>query len=55
MTKIISQKDKEITLEVTIKLEGSMMEMGETLMEACNEVGVLATQEALEQFEMVVR
>jgi hypothetical protein len=51
MAIIISQKDKEIQIQVSIKLEGSMMEMEENIMNACNEVGTLATQEALEQFD----
>jgi hypothetical protein len=51
MATIISQTGKKITLQVTIKLEGSMMSMEESIMDACNEVGSLATEEALEKFD----
>jgi hypothetical protein len=51
MATIISQSEKELTVQVTIKLEGSMMSMEENIMDACNEVGNLVTEEALQQFD----
>ncbi len=51
MATIISQSEKELTVQVTIKLEGSMMSMEESIMDACNEIGNLATEQALEKFD----
>ena len=52
MATIISKVGKKITVQVTIKLEGSMMSMEESIMDACNEIGSLATEEALEKFDI---
>lgn len=51
MIEIIARKEKEITLQVTVKLSGSLMEMENSILDACNEVGCLATEEALQQFD----
>jgi hypothetical protein len=51
MAEVVSITDNEITLQVKIKLTGSLMEMEETIQKAVNEVGVLATEKALKQFD----
>ena len=51
MAKIISYEDKELTIEVKIKLTGSMLEMENNILDSCNEVGSLATIEGLKKFE----
>ncbi len=51
MAKIISSNNKELTIQVTIKLSGSMMEMESGILDSCNEVGCLATTEALKKFD----
>jgi hypothetical protein len=51
MAKIIAYEDKELTIQVKIKLTGSMFEMENTILDACNEVGCLGTTKALERFD----
>jgi hypothetical protein len=49
--KIIKEKNDELTLQVTLKLTGSMLDMEEAIQSALNKVGVLATEQALEKFD----
>lgn len=51
MAKIIEQKGKKLTLQVSIELSGSLMDIENTILDACNEVGCLATKEALKKFD----
>ena len=51
MAKIISYEGRELTIEVKVKLTGSMLEMEDSIQDACNEVGSLATTEALKRFD----
>ena len=51
MAKIIEQKGKKLTLQVSIELNGSLMDIENTILDACNEVGCLATEEALKKFD----
>ena len=51
MAKIIAHDENELTIQVKVKLTGSLMEMENTILDACNEVGCLATGEALKQFD----
>jgi len=51
MAKIIEQKGKKLTLQVSIELNGSLMEIENGILDACNEVGCLATEEALKKFD----
>lgn len=51
MAQIISQNGKKLTIQVAIELKGNIMEMEENIMDACNEIGNLATEEALKQFD----
>jgi len=48
---IISQVGSELIVQVKINLSGTMLEMEEKIMEACNEVGSLSTQASLECFD----
>jgi len=49
--KIISQSDSEVTIQVKIPLNPSMLESEESILECVNEVGTLATEVALKQFD----
>lgn len=51
MAQIVAYQGKELTLQVTVKLTGSLMEMENQILDACNEVGCLATAEALTRFD----
>jgi len=51
MAIITSQNKSKITLEVTIDLKGSIMDMENSIQDASNEIGALATQKALETFD----
>lgn len=51
MTTISQQNKSKITIEVTISLQGSILEIEDNIQNACNEVGTLATQKALEKFD----
>ena len=46
-----SDNDNELTNQVTIKLTGSLMEMENTILDNCNEIGCLATTDALQKFD----
>jgi len=51
MAKIITRNGNELTIQVTIKLIGSLLEMENTILDSCNEIGCLATTEALQKFD----
>ena len=51
MAEVIQQKGDEITLQVKLKLTGSLMDMEDTIQQAVNQVGETATQEALKKFD----
>jgi hypothetical protein len=51
MTTITQNTDGSITVSVTINLEGSMMEMENTILDAVNDVGCTATGVALKRFD----
>jgi len=48
---IISQAGDELTLQVKIDLSGSLLEVEEKIVSACNSVGVLSTELALSRFD----
>lgn len=50
-SEIISQVGNELVMQVTISLSGSMLEVEEKILRACNEVGALSTEKALSQFD----
>jgi len=51
MAKVISRSGKEVTVAVTIRLTGSLLEMEEAIQEATNAVGCCITEEALKRFD----
>jgi hypothetical protein len=51
MAEIIARNDNELTIQVTIKLTGSLLEMENTILDGFNEIGCLATTEALKEFD----
>ena len=51
MAKIIARIGDQLTIQVTMKLSGSFMEMENTILDGCNEMGCLATTEALQKFD----
>lgn len=51
MAEIIVRNGNELTLQVTVKLSGSLLEMENIILDACNEVGCVATAEALQRFD----
>ena len=51
MAQVIQKQGNEITLKVKVKLTGSLMEMESSIQEAINELGVVATGEALKKFD----
>lgn len=48
---IISQIGKELIVQVKINLSGSMLEVEENIVQACNKIGSISTQEALSHFD----
>lgn len=48
---VISNINNELTIQVKISLKDSMLETEEAILEGVNEVGTLATGEALKQFD----
>ncbi len=48
---IITRNGNELTLQLTITLRGTLMEMENIILDGCNEIGCLATQEALQKFD----
>ncbi len=51
MARIISKDGSRIKIEVEIDISGSMFEMENKILNACNEVGLVATEQALESFD----
>lgn len=51
MVKITNRNDSKITIEVTVDLKGSIMDIENSIQNASNEMGALATQKALETFD----
>ncbi len=45
------REGNELTLQVTVKLTGSLMDMEKTILDGCNKMGSLATAEALQKFD----
>jgi hypothetical protein len=39
MAEIIAHNGNELTIQVTIKLTGSLLEMENTILDSCNEMG----------------
>lgn len=48
---LISHKNKQVTLQITINLKDSMLESEQAILNATNEIGVTATEIALSNFD----
>ncbi len=48
MAKIVSHEENELTLQMTVKLRGSLMDMEKTILDGCNEMGGLAFYKRVE-------
>ena len=46
-TKVIAKEGNVVTLQVMVDISGSMLQAEGKILDACNEVGCLATGEAL--------
>ena len=51
MSTITHHSNGSMTVSVTIHLDGSMMEMESSILDAVNDVGCVATGEALKRFD----
>ncbi len=51
MAEIIARNGNELTIQITLQLSGSLLEMENTILDSCNEIGCLATTEALQKFD----
>jgi hypothetical protein len=51
MAEVIYRNNNEVTLQVKIKLNGSMLNMEEAIQKGVNEIGMEATKEALNKFD----
>jgi hypothetical protein len=51
MAKVVKRSGEEVTVEVTVRLRGSLLEMEAAILEASNAVGRCATEEALQHFD----
>jgi len=52
MAEIIACNGNELTIQVTVKLSGSLIEMENTVLNCCNEVACLATKISLTLFTL---
>jgi multidrug efflux pump subunit AcrB len=51
MSPIIRREGNKMTITVTLELSGNMLEMEEQIQKSVNELGLLETVAALEQFD----
>ena len=51
MAKVLRRSGDEVTVEVTVQLTGSLLEMESAIQEATNAVGCCITEEALKRFD----
>jgi len=49
--KLIKKEGRKVTYEITFDMEGSMLEMEDQIQAAVNELGLKATDEALNNFD----
>ena len=49
--KIISSNGTKLTLQVQVDISGTMLEMEERIQKACNDIGSLSTEKALESLD----
>jgi len=48
---LIAHDGEELTIQIKIKITGSLFEAEHTILDACNEVGQLATLHAMKRFD----
>lgn len=48
---IVKREGNKLTIELTLELTGSMLEMEDAIQKSVNELGLLETGEALKQFD----
>ena len=53
--KIVRETQVAVTIEVTVSLEGAMLEVESRIQDALNEAGMLATEKALEKFGLFAK
>ena len=51
MAKVVQRSGTQVTIEVTVELRGTLLEMEGAILEATNAVGCCATEEALRRFD----
>jgi hypothetical protein len=51
MATVVERTDERVTVQVSVALRGSLLEMEEAILEATNAVGCCATEEALKDFD----
>ncbi|AGA90284.1 hypothetical protein Thimo_1497 [Thioflavicoccus mobilis 8321] len=51
VVRVVKRSSEEVTVEVTVRLSGSLLEMEDAIQEAANAVGRCATGEALKRFD----
>ena len=51
MTKVVRRSWDEVTVEVTVRLNGDLLEMESTIQETSNAVGRCVSEEALNRFD----
>ncbi len=51
MSEVVAHEGNQLTLQVTVTLTGSLMEMEKAILDGCNEMGGLATAHALQKFD----
>jgi hypothetical protein len=49
--KLIKKEGRKVTYEITFEMDGSMLEMEDQIQAAVNELGLKATNEALNNFD----
>ena len=51
IAEVIAHDGDELTIQVKVKITGSLLEAEHTILDACNEVGQLATSHAIKKFD----
>ena len=51
VAEVVRRSGEEVTVEVTVRLSGSLLAMEDAILEATNAVGRCATEEALVRFD----
>jgi hypothetical protein len=51
MARITQIDGDELTIEVTVKITGTLLESEQAILDACNEVGKTATGYAIKKFD----